>query len=250
MSLEHILEALETQTERQIAQLEQATQAKIEQIQAQAHTEAETLQQQQLQNIQPALQAEQARLLNQARVQAMQTVTATREAAILTLIEAVTQQLATLSAGPDYPALLRCLTQEAVATLPGQDNLCLHVKVADQELMRQLVQGLGLTATILADLPEECTRAWRTPPTMKINPHPNPSPAAGEGLGEGVFTKGHHETNPGSPNPGLGGLVVSTTNGRIRLDNTLATRLQRASQLYRSQFAQALFGSPKESSRT
>lgn len=64
MSLDRILEALDTEAERQVMAIEQAAQAEIEHIRAQAQVEATAVRQKRIMAVQGPLQAERARILN------------------------------------------------------------------------------------------------------------------------------------------------------------------------------------------
>lgn len=200
MSVERILQALDEEAERQIAQIEQATQLEIERIQAQAQIEAEAIRQKHLDTAQASLQLERTRRLNRARQEALQIVMSDREALLASALETAARRLALLSASEHYPDYLRQLTQEAVDHLGAHNQCCLHVRPQDVELMRQIVQELGLSAAVQGDLTPEDTRP-----------------------------------------DDLGGVVVTTVDGRIRLVNTLAARLERVTQLQRSQIARIVF---------
>lgn len=82
MSLEHILQALEAEAERQITEIEQAAEAEVKRILSQAQIEAGAVRQKHLAASQALLQVERTRLLNRAKQQASQTVLRGREAVI------------------------------------------------------------------------------------------------------------------------------------------------------------------------
>ena len=79
MPLANILQALEAEAERRVAEIEQAAQAEITQIHAQAQANAVAVWQEQCAAITAPLRAEQARILNQAKLEALQIVQGTRE---------------------------------------------------------------------------------------------------------------------------------------------------------------------------
>lgn len=215
MSLDRILEALEAEAARQIAEIEQVTQAEIEHIRRQAQVEAAAVRQQPMTASQAALRVEQTRLLNRAKQEASQVVLQAREAMISAALAAAAQQLANLLTTPAYPGLLQQLTQEAVGTLGTNQVLYLHVRNGDLELMRQFVRELGLSAEVAGDLEEN---------------FPEPARFALAEAGQGC----------------LGGLAVTTADNRISLINTLAMRLQRVANLYRAQIAQIIFEQQRE----
>lgn len=206
MPLENILQALEAEAARQVAEIEQNAQAEIERIRTQAQQKAAAIRKQHLAEIQAPLRAEQARILNQAKLEALQIVMGTREALIDSALQATAQRLAALCASEAYTPLLRHLTQEAVDTLGGEDHLHLRVRSCDVDRMTCLVQYMGLSATVAGELEHE------------------------------------DESQEG----GLGGLVVATADGRISLVNTLEARLRRVASLYRSQIAEMVFGAEQE----
>jgi vacuolar-type H+-ATPase subunit E/Vma4 len=215
MSLDRILQALEIEAERQIAEIERTAQIEVEGIRAQAQAEAEAVRQKHLATSQASLQIERTRLLNRAKQAASQVVLNARETLISSTLAATVERLAALSTTETYPKLLRKLTQEAVDTLGGNQRLCLHVEAQDVELMRRIVRELDLSATVAGDL-------------------------AGDSLGQ------PHNTNVGGENGCLGGLVVTTADGRISLANTLEIRLQRVANLYRAQIAEIIFDPKRE----
>ena len=204
MPLENILQALETEATRQVAEIEQATQAEIERIRDQAQAEAVAIRQKQMALIQAPLQAERARILNRARLEALQIVMGAREVLITSALEAAAQCLAALAGSTEYARLLGRLAQEAVEVLGGDDSLCLRVQSCDVELMGQIVQKMGLSATVEAD--------WDS----------------------------GGESGRSTPWGDLGGLVATTLDERIKLVNTLGTRLQRVADLHRSQIAELI----------
>jgi V/A-type H+/Na+-transporting ATPase subunit E len=238
MSLDKILQALETEAEHQVAAIEQTTRAQIDQIQTQARAEVELVRQKRLVAIQTPLQAEQARILNKAKLEALQIVLGTREALLADLFEAAVQQLAALSKLEGYDRLLQQLLEEAVAALgkagavrattivqpyspaEGMGRQALpsksesrigasapfHVEVQSQDidLMQNIVQTMGLQAVVEGTLKNEGFSA-------------------------------------------LGGVAVTTSDGKIRLVNTLEARLGRVANLYRAQVAEMLFDQAKES---
>jgi vacuolar-type H+-ATPase subunit E/Vma4 len=215
MSLERILQALDLEAERQQAEFEQAAQAEIERIRAQAQAEAMDVRQKHLAASRLSLQVERIRMLNQAKQDALQTIMNAREAMLAAALEATAQRLTALVSSAAYPGLLRQLTQEAITPLSGNGQLQLHVRSQDKELMQRMVQEMGLSATVAGDL------------------EPEPS-------------TGLSNLRAGWPEQGLGGVIVTTPDGRIRLVNTLAARLHRAASLYRTQIAQILFNHSEE----
>jgi V/A-type H+-transporting ATPase subunit E len=201
MPLDSILQALEAEAERQVAEIDQAAQVEVERIRAQAQTEAVTARQKHMLAIQAPLQAERARILNQAKLEALRVVMGTRETLIASALKAAARCLTALPTTEGYARLLQQLTQEAVDTLGIDSQLCLRVQSQDVELMSSIVQEMGLSASVEGGLENEAS-LWGC----------------------------------------LRGLVATTYDRRIRLDNTLDARLQRVVSLYRSQIAEMVFG--------
>jgi vacuolar-type H+-ATPase subunit E/Vma4 len=159
MSLEVILQALEAEAERQVAEIEQAAQAEIDRIQAQARETAEAVRQEHLAAIQVPLRTEQTRLLNRAKLEAMQTVIEAREAMLNLLLATVAQHLVTLSTTSAYGRVLKQLMQEASETLAVQGRLQVRVLSRDVPLMEGVVQELALPAVVKGGLESEAS-AW------------------------------------------------------------------------------------------
>ncbi len=162
MSLENILQALEAEAERQVAEIEGATQAGIERIGAQALAQAAAVRQKHLTAIQAPLQAEQARILNQAKLEALQIVMGTREALIASALEAAARHLADLPATEAYASLLQRLAQEAVDMLGTDTRLRLCVDSRDLVLMSRIIRTMGLSAAVEGGLENEDS-AWDCP---------------------------------------------------------------------------------------
>lgn len=158
MSLESILQALEAEAERQVAEIEGAAQAEIEHIRAQAQVGAVTVRQKHLAAVRAPLQAEQARILNQAKLEALRIVMGTREALIASALEVAASRLAALPTTETYDGLLRRLTQETVDTLGPGSQLHLHVQSRDVDLMSRIVQLMGLPAKVEGGLENEDSR--------------------------------------------------------------------------------------------
>jgi V/A-type H+-transporting ATPase subunit E len=152
MSLEKILQALEAEGVHRVAEIQQTTQAEIERIQAQAQAQAEIVRQKRLEAIRAPLQTERARILNQAKLSSMQRVLGTREDMMTAALEAAANQLMELPNLESYRQLLQQLLQEAVDTLGICERLHLCVQNQDVELMKAIVQELGLSAVVEGDL--------------------------------------------------------------------------------------------------
>jgi vacuolar-type H+-ATPase subunit E/Vma4 len=205
MPLENILQALETEAEHQIAEIEQVAQVEVERIRARAQEEAAAVRQKHVAAIRATLATERVRILNRAKQETLQVVLGTREALIGSALETTARCLTTLSTTEAYPQLLQQLTQEALSIIGPDDRPIIRVRSEDLEVANQIIQELGRSATVEGNL-EQDPAAWGC----------------------------------------LGGVVVSTADGRIRLDNTLDARLQRVASIYRSQIAKIVIGDLQE----
>ncbi len=204
MPLDTILQALEAEAERLVAEIDQAAQVEVERILTQAQAKAVVVRQKHLTAIEAPLRAERARLLNRAKLARLQLVLGTREELMTAALEAAARRLAALTSSQAYAGWLRQLTREVVTAL-GLNNLTLHVQDSDLALMNRLVEELGLSATVTGDL-ELAAELEQD----------------------------------------LGGVVVTTPDGRISLINTLGIRLQRVATLYRARIAEMLFEDQQE----
>jgi vacuolar-type H+-ATPase subunit E/Vma4 len=204
MPLENILQALGTEAERLVTEIDEATQAEVERIRAEAQAEAATVRQKPITAIEAPLRAEQARILNRAKLEALQIVLGTREDLISAMLEATARRLEALSSTEEYANLLQQLTQEAVDAL-GANRVCLRVQSSDVELMNRIVQKMGLSATVTGGLENEET-----------------------------------------PEGNLGGVIATSSDGRISLVNTSAARLKRVANLYRTRIAEMMFQDQQE----
>ena len=221
MPLANILQALEAESARQVADIAHTAQAEVARLRAQAQAQATAVQQQHLLAQQAPLQAERTRIMNQARLEVLRLLMGARESLMASALEMAARCLSDLATSPAYPALMRQLTHEAVARLGTPGQLRLRVRSCDMALMRGIVEEMGLAATVEGDLEHEAF----------------PATASAEG---GQFN------GPPSPWGCLGGVVVSTPDSRISLANTLAARLQRAASLYRSAIAALVCGDGQE----
>jgi vacuolar-type H+-ATPase subunit E/Vma4 len=154
MPLENILQVLETETERLVTEIDQAIQAEIGHILAEARAEAAVVRQKHLAAIKAPLRAEQARILNQAKLEALQIFLGTREELIRAGLEATTYLLEKRAAAEQYPDMLQQLTAEAIAVL-GVKEVSLRVRRSDVALMDNIVQKLGLSATVTGGLEDD-----------------------------------------------------------------------------------------------
>ena len=237
MALEQILQALEGQTERQIAEIERATNEQIAEIQVEAHLEAKRIYQKELDAIQTQLQFEQARILNRAKLEALQISLRAREQIMQSALEAGSQHLARFRAGAGYPNLLAHLAREAMAALESDSGLQFSVQPCDVELMKAIAEELGIQALVKGDLVEESAPLYSALFEKR---------SLGSPIEQTENSAAQSNRSRSGQNDGLGGLIVMTQNGHIRLKNTLTIRLRMVAELYRAQVAEIVYGDGQE----
>ena len=157
MPLQNILQALEAEAERQVAEIEQAARDEAKHIRAHARTKAADVRQEHMAAIQSPLQVERARILNQAKLEALRVVMGTRETLIASALEEAARCLASLPTTRAYARLLQRLAQEAVNVFGASSRLRLRVQSCDVELMSRIVQETGLPATVEGGLEGEAS---------------------------------------------------------------------------------------------
>jgi vacuolar-type H+-ATPase subunit E/Vma4 len=156
MPLEKILQALEAETERLVAEIDQAARTEVEQIRRQAEADAAIAREKHLTAVQSPLRAEQARILNRAKLEALQIVLGTREDLITAVLDAVACRLKALPCSETYPSILRQLTQEAIEAL-GANSICLRVRSSDLSLVERITRQMGLSITVEGGLENDQT---------------------------------------------------------------------------------------------
>lgn len=194
MSLKHILAALEAEARGQIKEIEEQGEDKVRDIFNEAQKRIAALRSERQRAVQEELQIEEAQILNHAKLQAQQEVMKARETLIEGVLQAVHHRLQNISTSTCYLRLMELLTLEAVDALKTAAGLQVRVRDGDVNLMKGIIENLGLSATFAGG--EDCT----------------------------------------------GGVLVSSTDGRIRVDNTLDIRLRQAASLYRSHIAEIVLG--------
>jgi vacuolar-type H+-ATPase subunit E/Vma4 len=209
MSLDKILQALEAEAAQEISKVERAADAEMARIRAEAQDKAAAARHKHAPALAAPLHAERSRILNQAKREALQTIMGTREEVMRAAVAAAADHLAVLPEDEAYALALEGMTCEAVAALGHNPGLLLRVESRDRPIMERIVERLRLQATV-----EE-------------------GATAGDGAA-GDDALGDRCDCPG-------GVVATTADGRITLDNTLGVRLQRISALYRSAIAAMLF---------
>ena len=190
MSLETILDTIETAGEAELATLKQETEMRIQQILADAKKKGAVRSELAQQAVLSTVAGERARSIHQARLEALQIVAMARDKLVTSVLEQVRDKLMDLRGGPGFACVLKGLIQEAVQVL-GDEELnsatavsthqpWLEIDPRDEDLVREILLELGLNL--------------RAEPTLDS----------------------------------WGGIAVYSGDGRIVVTNTLESRLQRA----------------------
>ena len=150
MGLEDILHAMEEEAEGEIAEIVAEAEATAEKMMAEAQERAGQIMERHRQELTPTLSAEEARIMNEARLEALKAVMQTREELIDGAFRAAQEQLRDLRSRADYPEILERWLQEVVEEL-GED-LVVDVGQGDVELVRSMLEGMGVRATVSSGL--------------------------------------------------------------------------------------------------
>ncbi len=195
MPLEHILNAMQTQAERRIAEISSLAEAQAARMIGEAEAEAETTRAGLLAGVGPKVSIQAAIRQNRAKLTALRTAATAREQLIVDSFQQAESSLAEIRESPDYVPIFRALAREAVRGLG--DDMIATVDPRDADLARAVFAEIGVSAEI---------REREIP---------------------------------------LGGLVVATGDQRIIVDDTLASRLERARDALRRPVAAILSDSSK-----
>ncbi|MBW7885631.1 MAG: hypothetical protein H3C34_23980 [Caldilineaceae bacterium] len=139
MPLEHILAVLEEEFEAQAKAVEAEAAAEVEQLLQQAEADADRIRQQQLDAIQPRIQAEQSRRINAARMDAQRTLLEMKSALVEAVFDAARGQLKQARPRPHYGEVLSVLVEEVLAELGTPARL--EIDKRDLALVVRLVDG-------------------------------------------------------------------------------------------------------------
>ncbi len=150
MGLEDILHAMEQETEGEVGEIVAEAEATAEKMMAEGQERVCQIMERHRQEIAPTLSAEEARITNEARLEALKAVMQTREELIDGAFHAAQEQLRDLRSRADYPEILERWTREVFEEL-GED-LVVDVGQEDMELIRSLLEKMGVAATINSGL--------------------------------------------------------------------------------------------------
>jgi V/A-type H+-transporting ATPase subunit E len=199
MSLEVILEAIETSGEAELRQLQQETETRKQQILAEAEQNAALRQDMSRQTVVSPVAGERARRLHQARLEALQIVASARDQLVASAMEQTRACLMELRRKPLYKHVLQGLIEEAVRAL-GDDELNLATAIPAKPPWLEIdARDEILVRGILLDL----DRDLAIKPTLNC----------------------------------WGGVSVHSGDGRIIVTNTLESRLERATPYLRQELA-------------
>lgn len=157
MPLEHILRAMQTQANDEIAQLTRAADDEIAQLIADAESQAQVIHARHHARVEPLLANESASIQNQAKLAALRALTDAREQLLIQAFAQAESCFAQMRESERYPAVFRALAQEAVEALTGdstpsqEQTLVVHVDPRDMSLAHQVFSESGVPFKIEAE---------------------------------------------------------------------------------------------------
>ncbi|MCB9419509.1 MAG: hypothetical protein H6667_06885 [Ardenticatenaceae bacterium] len=208
MSLEVILNAIESSGEAELDRIQQETEAHVRQILVDAEQKAALRKEVARQTAVNPAAGERARCLHQARLEALQIVAAARDQLVAAALEQTRRRLTELRGEPGYTGVLRGLIVEAVRAL------------GDEELNSAAAPALSEVKTAVS----------HQLPWLEIDPRD-------ETLVRDILLDLELDL---AIKPALacwGGVSVYSGDGRIVVTNTLETRLERATPYLRQELA-------------
>jgi len=155
MSLQAILERIQTAGDAQVQVIEQEAQTRASAILAQAYIEAEQIEAEALANAGAPGNAERARILHRARLDALHILGEVRENLVDTAVARTRERLASLRADPWYPEVLHTLTEEALEKLAvseGNAQPKMQADPRDMALLQSILHSLKLNIPVRYDL--------------------------------------------------------------------------------------------------
>ncbi len=196
MSLQAILDAIQTAGEVQVREIEADARDRAQDVLCKAHVESERLCEVARQKALAPTLEDSVRIRQQAQFEARRTVSREHEALIDTVLERSREALTGIRADPGYPSVLCRLILEALADLrlslaPGE-GICLEADPRDSAVLERLLPEIDPDLPV--SYPLNC----------------------------------------------CGGVVASSSDGRIVAINTLEARLERAAPFLRRYLHQML----------
>lgn len=184
MSLEAVLEAIETSGQEEIDEIKAQSQEEVEEILAAAREEAHVIQEQERQKALRTARRKRAHLLHEASSRQLQIRQEGREHIIEEILEGTRQRLQQFRSESQYGEVLGRLIEEAFdalgSSLADGEKPIVEVDPRDRDRIEDMVQDLPREVDF-----EEGAESW-------------------------------------------GGLIVTSQDGRVRVSNTLDSRMRRA----------------------
>ncbi len=214
MPLEHILRAVQAQADGEIEKITRAAETEAAQLIAEAEEQAQSIRARHRARIEPVLLTEAASLRNKAKLDTLRAAANAREQSLRDAFAQSEARLAEIRGSKEYEVIFRALAKEAVEALNGDPS---------SFDSRSGGSGQGLTACID---PRDAARARATFAELKVDAEIEIQPIP------------------------LGGLELVEREGRVSVDNTLASRLERARTPLRGPVAAILAGKSEEEWKT
>ena len=193
MSLEAILAGIEAAAEAELGRLQQESESHVQEILSKAHHEAASQCQEARQTVLRSIAAERARRLYAARLEAEGITAAAREEGMSQIVDEVRHRLSCVRDEPAYAGLLHRLVKEAASAL-GENEVSLQATNGQRAQIAIDPRDEGLLPAILQDLSLD----------LVIKPTLN----------------------------SWGGAIIGSADGRIIINNTLESRLERAAPYF------------------
>lgn len=144
MPLVHILRAMQTQADAEIAAIQRAAETQAAQLIAEATRAAEAIRARHRARVEPLVIAQAASVQNKAKLDALRATANAREELIAASFAQAAEGLAQIRTSEAYAPIFRALAQEAARTLG--DDLIVRVDPRDVTLARAVFAEIGVAA--------------------------------------------------------------------------------------------------------
>jgi vacuolar-type H+-ATPase subunit E/Vma4 len=155
MSLQVILERIQSAGDVQVQEIVDRGQARAGEILAQAYIDAEQIETDAREEAQTPANAERARILHRARLDALHILGEVREELVDTALARTREHLASLRSDPSYPEVIRQLTVEALAQLAVSEGAAqpqVQADPRDRALLQNILASMELDPPVRYDL--------------------------------------------------------------------------------------------------
>ena len=228
MALKDILQVIDADADREVAAIRRAAEEATAVRLQEAETEAAAVRQRVLAEAQIAAEQQAARLLHRARLETLRHRVEVQETAFRMAVGRARKSLESARERPDYDAMLGALLDEALSGFDEPVTIVVHPDDA---------------AAIRSKLQQKIT--VHPPPTSPRNQGEALGlPSVGRGIegggGERLQQKSENEHTVETSAEVSMGVVVHSQDGRIVIENTLHSRLERALPDLRAQIADLL----------